>query len=141
MTHQRRVLVVDDEPMLLGALRAHLEGAGFQVLLASDGATAIRRIRGERPDVILLDLMVPVVDGWGVLATATGDPRRPRVVVLTGKDTRRDWERAWQEGVDEFLTKPVDDVRIVETLLEVLRRSDDQRLARRALALKALERA
>ena len=68
MSFRPRVVIVEDEPDTLLLLRINLDAAGFEASLAADGATAMRRITAERPDVVLLDLMLPVLDGWAVLA-------------------------------------------------------------------------
>lgn len=103
-----RILIVDDEPDILLMLRVNLEAEGYSTLLAGDGETALRRIVEERPDVVLLDVMMPVVDGWGVLERlGTMDPR-PRVILLTAKSSDRDLSKARELGADEYVTKPFD---------------------------------
>ena len=72
------VLVVDDEPDILLLHRLNLEAAGHRVVLAADGITALERIAEERPDVVVLDVMMPVLDGWGVLERLRIDPLRRR---------------------------------------------------------------
>lgn len=102
------VLIVDDEPDILLMLRLNLESEGFTTLLAGDGETALRRVREESPEVMVLDVMMPLLDGWGVLeGLGTVNPR-PKVVVLTAKDTPRDAQRAEELGANMFLNKPFD---------------------------------
>ena len=72
------VLAVDDDPDLLLLLRSMVEGDGYRAILASDGRMALERIAEEEPDVICLDLMMPVMDGWGVLEELTDAPTRRR---------------------------------------------------------------
>jgi DNA-binding response OmpR family regulator len=103
-----RVLIVDDEPDILLMLRVNLEAEGYETLLAGDGETALRRIVEEKPDVVLLDVMMPVLDGWGVLERLGPPESRPRVIVLTAKSSDRDLSRAWELGADEYVTKPFD---------------------------------
>ena len=71
-----KVLIVDDEPDVLLTMRMILEAEGFDPALAADGETALRRIDDEQPDVVLLDIMMPVLDGWFVLAELAGRSRR-----------------------------------------------------------------
>lgn len=121
------VLIVDDEPDILLMLRLNLEAEGFETLLASDGQTALRRVREEHPDLVLLDVMMPLLDGWGVLEElATFEPR-PRVVVLTAKNTERDLEKATELGADSYMTKPFDPTELLETIDTVLSSSRSDR--------------
>ena len=93
MSTKPKVLIVDDEPDVLLSLRVILEASGFDPSLAADGETALRRIDEEHPDVVLLDIMMPVLDGWYVLSELAGRPRRPHVIVCsakTGEADRRD---------------------------------------------------
>ena len=79
-----KVLIVDDEPDILLMLRVNLEAEGYQTALAADGETALRRIADERPDLILLDVMMPVMDGWGVLEALAHDVFAHRVAARGG---------------------------------------------------------
>ncbi|MFN8105591.1 MAG: response regulator [Acidimicrobiia bacterium] len=107
-SNRPRILIVDDEPDILLMLRVNLEAEGYSTLLASDGETALRRIAEERPDVVLLDVMMPVVDGWGVLERLGTMNPRPRVILLTAKSSDRDLGKARELGADEYVTKPFD---------------------------------
>jgi len=122
MSTRPRVLIVDDEPDVLLTLRMILEAEGFDTALAADGETALRRIDDEQPDVVLLDLMMPVLDGWYVLAELAGRTRRPRVVVCSAKTATADQQRARDLGADEYLTKPFDPDRLVTVICGVLAR-------------------
>lgn len=132
-----RVLIVDDDPLLLRVLHMALENEGYDILLASDGETALKRMT-EKPDVVLLDVMMPLIDGWGVLESLRDKPGRPMVVALTGKVARRDEIRAWQLGVDEYVVKPFDTEKLIELLRELFVRSPQDQVKRRAEALEAL---
>ena len=133
-----RALVVDDEPVLLRMLDAALRGEGYEVILASDGRTALEQIDRAHPDVVLLDVMLPLVDGWTVLEALREDAERPRIVCLTAKDAFRDRVRGWRLGVDEYVTKPVAVDELLETVSDVVTRSSDRRVARRLEALREL---
>ncbi|HVL81473.1 MAG TPA: response regulator transcription factor [Actinomycetota bacterium] len=132
-----RVLIVDDDPLLLRVLHLALETEGYEVLLASDGDTALKRMR-ERPDVVLLDVMMPLLDGWGVLERMRGMEQRPRMVALTGKVGRRDEIRAWQLGVDEYVIKPFDTEKLLGLIRDLVERTPDEQAKRRDEALRAL---
>ncbi len=117
-----RVLIVDDEPDILLMLRVNLESEGFDTALAGDGETALRRIEEERPDVVLLDVMMPVMDGWGVLSNLNRMDPRPRILVLSAKSGDRDMAKAYELGADEYVTKPFDPdglIASIDTLLQL----------------------
>jgi len=118
-----KVLIVDDEPDVLLLLRVNMEGAGFETTLAADGETALRRIEEEHPDVVLLDIMMPVMDGWGVLRELSARTDTPLVVVVSAKSSDRDIVRALTSGAHEYVTKPFDPddlVHIVERVLSAI---------------------
>ncbi len=109
-----RVLVVDDEPQVVWMLRFSLEAEGYQTYSARDGRAALEEIREHRPSVVLLDIMMPVMDGWSVLEELRSLPEaeRPRVVVVSARASLRDRAKASELGADAFITKPfnVDDL-------------------------------
>jgi two-component system alkaline phosphatase synthesis response regulator PhoP len=108
------VLVVDDEPQVVWMLRFSLEAEGYQTFTAGDGRDALDQIRRNRPKVVLLDIMMPVMDGWSVLEELRTLPaeERPRVVVVSARASVRDREKAVELGADAFVSKPfnVDDL-------------------------------
>lgn len=112
------VLVVDDEPQVAWVLTWSLEAEGYRTLTARDGVAALRAIREHRPHLMLLDIMMPTMDGWSVLEEMRRlpDEERPRVVVVSALASLRDRARAAELGADAFVPKPFD----VEELLEVL---------------------
>ena len=103
-----RVLIADDEPALLKVLKLNLEMEGHETLLASDGETALRRIEQDQPDVVLLDVMMPVLDGWEVLKrlSTLELKKRPKVIVMTAKSGQHDRETGEDLGADLYITKP-----------------------------------
>jgi DNA-binding response OmpR family regulator len=116
------VLVVDDEPQVVWMLRFSLEAEGYRTLEARDGRAALEEIRRHRPDLVLLDVMMPVMDGWSVLEELRSLPEseRPRVVVVSARASLRDRAKAAELGADAFVAKPFN----VEDLLDVLRTLD-----------------
>jgi len=102
------ILIVDDEPDVLLLLRVNLEAAGYQTVLAADGETALIKIDESDPDVVLLDIMMPVMDGWGVLRALAERDNAPRVVVVSAKSSDRDIVRALTSGALDYITKPFD---------------------------------
>jgi CheY-like chemotaxis protein len=105
-----RVLVIDDEPDVRWLLRLSLEREGHEVLLAEDGLRGVAMAQRQKPDVIVLDLMMPVMDGYGVLESLGDDPRTARVpvLVLTAKAVPGEEETILELGARRFLTKPFD---------------------------------
>jgi len=101
-----RILVVDDEPDIHVFVGRVLSDAGYEVDSAVDGAEALESIKSNRPDLVLLDLMMPVVDGWEVLARLRGLEDPPPVVVLTARGDFAAFARGVREGVAAFIGKP-----------------------------------
>jgi len=124
MSERPKVLIVDDEPDVLLTLRMILESEGFDPLLAADGETALRRVDEERPDLVVLDIMMPVLDGWFVLAELAGRTRRPCVVVCSAKSSDTDRARAKELSADEYVTKPFEPDDLVAVIRNVLAKRD-----------------
>ena len=103
---RRRILVVDDEEDVRQLVARILQDAGFQVDVASDGGTAIAKLTSERPDLLILDLMMPEIDGWAVLAHASEMLPPPLVLVLSGGADYDVLERATREGASAIMSKP-----------------------------------
>jgi len=137
----RNVLIVDDEPDIRGILAFTLEDSGFEVREAADGAEAIDALRKMPPDLLVLDLMMPGVDGFGVLRSRRqlGLAPETRVLILTAKTAERDYVRGWELGADEYLTKPFDPDHLVEKVRELLATSTSELQARRETELQKAE--
>ena len=112
------VLVVDDEAPIRDLCRVSLELRGFEVDEAVDGEDALARLRAVRPDVVLLDVMMPKLDGWGTLAAISGDDglRDVPVVLMTALSDDADRKRAELAGVASFVAKPFDPRELVEAI-------------------------
>lgn len=112
------VLVVDDEPQVVWMLRFTLEAEGYQTFSARDGRAALDEVRQHRPNLMLLDIMMPIMDGWTVLEElrALPDEERPRVVVVSARASLRDRAKAIELGADAFVPKPFN----VDDLLEIV---------------------
>ena len=119
MTYSKpRVLIVEDDPDLLVVLRVNLVSAGLEPILAGDGRTAIARIETERPDAVLLDVMLPGVDGWQVLEQLQALGNRVPVVVGSAKKNPDDMARAEELGAVAYLVKPFDIDRLLDAVVE-----------------------
>jgi len=101
-----RVLIVDDEPDILLMLRVNLEAQGHDTALAADGETALARVKAETFDLMLLDVMMPVMDGWGVLENLERMANPLRVIVVSAKMSERDVVRAIDSGAVDYVPKP-----------------------------------
>ncbi|HEV7886857.1 MAG TPA: response regulator [Acidimicrobiales bacterium] len=120
-----RVLIVDDEPDILLMLRVSLETEGYETAMAADGETALARVADEQFDLMLLDVMMPVMDGWGVLENLQHHPNPPRVVVVSAKSSDQDVARALGAGAVDYLTKPFSPRDLSSLVAEVLTLDDD----------------
>jgi CheY-like chemotaxis protein len=112
------ILVVDDEPQVVWVLQFSLEAEGYQTFAANNGVEALSEISEHRPTMMVLDIMMPTMDGWSVLEAMTELPRdeRPRVVVVSALASLRDRAKAAELGADAYVPKPFN----VDELLEVL---------------------
>jgi CheY-like chemotaxis protein len=108
------VHVVDDEPQVAWMLQFSLEAEGYRTVAVRDGRSAVAAVRELRPQLMLLDVMMPIMDGWGVLEQMKRLPaeERPRIVVISARASARDRAKAEELGADAFVAKPfnVDDL-------------------------------
>ncbi len=117
------ILVVDDEPRIVQLVRDYLEHGGFTVLTASDGQTALRSARTGKPDLIVLDLGLPGLDGLDVARSLRRDGQVP-IIVLTARTEESDKLVGLELGADDYLTKPFSPKELVARVRAVLRRVD-----------------
>ncbi len=112
------VLVVDDEPQVVWVLQFSLEAEGYTTYAASNGVQALAEITEHRPNLMVLDIMMPTMDGWSVLEEMMKLPReeRPRVVIVSALSSVRDRAKAAELGADAYVPKPFN----VDELLAVL---------------------
>lgn len=122
----RRVLVVDDDREVVRLIRAYLEQAGFAVLTAYDGETAIHMLRREQPDLLLLDLMLPGRDGWDITRLVRGDPALAHtpIIMLTARVDDTDKIVGLELGADDYVTKPYNPREVVARVRARLRQAD-----------------
>jgi two-component system, OmpR family, alkaline phosphatase synthesis response regulator PhoP len=128
------VLVVDDEEAIAEAVRARLESEGFGVLVAFDGNEAIERARAERPDLVVLDLMLPGMDGLEVCKEIQRDAWVP-VLMLTARTEEADTVAGFAVGADDYLTKPFSLRELVVRVKAILRRKERMQQAAEQQAL------
>jgi len=117
----RKVLVVDDEPKIVQLARDYLEHAGFAVVVAHDGRAALATARAQKPDLIVLDLGLPVLDGLDVARTLRGESNVP-IVMLTGRSEESDKLVGLELGADDYVTKPFGVLELLARIEALLRR-------------------
>jgi DNA-binding response OmpR family regulator len=139
----RTVLVVDDDEPVRAMCRVSLEEAGFRVLEASDGDEALACVKLDRPDAILLDIMMPRVSGWVVAADLLSDESTDKIpiIFISARTGHADRVRALELGVEEYVTKPFDPGTLPGTITAVMDQIDagerDAALAETLTSLKA----
>jgi DNA-binding response OmpR family regulator len=119
----QRVLVVDDDPTVSDVVRRYLERAGLAVTLAADGQAALRAYEAERPDLVVLDLMLPGLDGLEVCRRLRSRPDEVPIVMLTALGEEADRVLGLQLGADDYVTKPFSPRELVLRVRSVLRRA------------------
>jgi two-component system alkaline phosphatase synthesis response regulator PhoP len=126
MTH--RILVVDDDPQIVRLARSYLEQAGYSVLMASDGEGALHAIRADRPDLVVLDLMLPNRSGQDITRIIRGDASLAQlpIIMLTARVEDADRIAGLELGADDYVTKPFNPRELVARVQAVLRRASGQ---------------
>lgn len=120
-----RILVVDDDKQIVRLVRSYLEQAGMTTYAAYDGSEALRTIRTERPDLIVLDLLLPERDGWEVTRALRSDERLVGIpiLMLTARVDDSDKILGFELGADDYLTKPFNPLEVVARVKAILRRA------------------
>jgi DNA-binding response OmpR family regulator len=121
MAKKATILVVDDEPHVLKLVKANLESSDYRVLTAEDGEQAIRAVETKLPDLVILDLMLPKMDGYTVCSRIREFSSVP-VIMLTARSAKVDLVHGFEVGADDYLTKPFDVAELLMRVQAVLRR-------------------
>ena len=116
-------LVVEDDINIADLLRLYLEKDGFEVFHAADGGEGVKLAREKEPDLVLLDIMLPVMDGWGVCREIRKNSQVP-IIMLTAKGETFDKVNGLEMGADDYITKPFEIKELMARIHAVLRRSD-----------------
>ena len=119
----RNILVVEDDKNISDLIRMYLEKEGFEVRLAADGGKAVEEFKRRTPDIVLLDVMLPVLDGWGVCARIREKSKCP-IIMLTAKGEVNDRIHGLEMGADDYLVKPFEMKELIARINAVLRRSE-----------------
>ncbi len=117
------VLIVEDDRNISDLLRMYLEKEGYAVTTAYDGGQGLSKFRAIRPDLVLLDLMMPVMDGWAVCREIRAESQTP-VIMLTAKGEVDDKVAGLRIGADDYITKPFEMREVLARIEAVLRRTD-----------------
>jgi two-component system alkaline phosphatase synthesis response regulator PhoP len=122
----QRILVVDDDKEVVRLMRAYLEQAGYEVLVAYDGETAVHNLRREKPDLVLLDLMLPGMDGWEITRLMRSDASLATIpiIMLTARVDDTDKIVGLEMGADDYVTKPYNPREVVARVKARLRSAD-----------------
>jgi DNA-binding response OmpR family regulator len=133
------ILIVDDDPDIRLLLRLELVAEGYDVVTANDGQQALDSIAASSPDLVLLDVMMPVLDGWGVLAALDHEVAPPVIVISgIGADRGAHISHALERGAVDFVGKPFEPAALGALVARVLARSKDELEAERLSRLQTL---
>ena len=121
----KKALVVEDDENIAELLRLYLERDGFEVQHAADGGEGVAVFQAFNPDIVLLDIMLPVMDGWGVLREIRKSSKTP-VIMLTAKSETPDKISGLEMGADDYVTKPFEVKELLARIHAVLRRADER---------------
>lgn len=135
-----RVLLVEDQDELAEVVTLNLKLAEFEIVRARDGAEGVELARGEDPDIVLLDVMMPVLDGWQVLRRLKEDERTREipVIMLTALAEEHDLIQGHLQGAIRYITKPFEMTELVKTIREALAPPNEEELARRKERVRTL---
>src|SRR5213595_3249751 len=118
-----KVLIIEDDDVIARGMARHLESAGFDAVGVANGETGLARLRYERPDVCVLDLMLPGLDGWKVIEQARGEGIGTPIVVVSARGTEHDRIHALEIGADDYLVKPFSMKELVARVRAATRRA------------------
>ncbi len=118
MAEKKKILIVDDEPQLAGFVQMRLEANNYTVTLASDGVEGLKKVEEEKPDIVLLDIQMPHLNGFGMLIKLrdNSETRSIPVIMLTAKDASESIARALEIGADDYIVKPFDSKVLLEKI-------------------------
>ena len=128
------VLIVEDDPNIRELLQLYLEKDGYAVTLAADGGQGMEKFRSIKPDLVLLDVMMPVMDGWQVCKAIRGESQTP-IIMLTAKGEINDKVNGLRSGADDYITKPFEMKEVLARIEAVLRRSGTATVEKKASRL------
>lgn len=127
MEQNKKILAVDDERHIVRLIQVNLERAGYQVITAFDGPEAVKKVESDKPDLVVLDVMMPKMDGFEVLKRLQANPetRDIPVIMLTAKAQDADVFRGWSSGVSAYLTKPFNPLELITFVKRIFSGHDE----------------
>ncbi|HJZ61552.1 MAG TPA: response regulator transcription factor [Miltoncostaeaceae bacterium] len=134
-----RVLLIEDDELIGQGMSRHLQAAGFESVWVGKGETGLARLRFERPDVCVLDLMLPGIDGWRLIETARGEGIGTPIIVVSARGTEHDRVHALEIGADDYLVKPFSMKELVARVSAAARRGARGQDAQRGEAIAVEE--
>ena len=117
-----KILIIEDDNNIADLLRLYLEKENYEICIASDGGKGVEQFKHFQPDLVLLDLMLPVMDGWAVCRAIRAESKTP-VIMLTAKGETEDKVSGLKQGADDYITKPFEMPELLARIEAVLRRS------------------
>ena len=123
MAEEKTILIVDDEKTIVTILRFNLESRGYRILEAYDGESGLKKARTEKPDLILLDIMLPKMDGFHVCEALRQDGDNVPIILLTAREEEDDKVRGLELGADDYITKPFSNREVVARVEANIRRT------------------
>jgi two-component system sensor histidine kinase/response regulator len=122
MNQRPKVLIVDDELFNIDYLQQELEECNYDLITATNGRDALDQIRNEKPDLVLLDLMMPVVDGFAVLRQVKADPdlREIPIIIISAANNSRSVVKGIKLGAEDYITKPINEKFLLQKVREFL---------------------
>ncbi len=123
----KKILAVDDEKHIVRLVQVNLERQGYEVVTANDGREALEKVESEKPDLVVLDVMMPYMDGFEVLQNLrrNANTRDIPVIMLTAKAQDADVFKGWQSGVDCYLTKPFNPMELISFVKRIFKSLED----------------
>ncbi len=119
---RHKILITDDDPVIIELLQVNLEFEGYDVITAADGLEAVERAARDTPDLVILDIMMPRMDGWTARAEMLKDPRTAEipVIFLSARAQQADLRKGYESGVAAYVTKPFEPVELLDLIEQIL---------------------
>jgi len=119
---RHKILITDDDPVIIELLQVNLEFEGYDVITAADGLEAVERASRDAPDLVILDIMMPRMDGWTARAEMLKDPRTAEipVIFLSARAQQADLRKGYESGVAAYVTKPFEPVELLDLIEQIL---------------------
>jgi CheY-like chemotaxis protein len=119
---RKKILITDDDPVIIELLQVNLEMEGYDVVTAANGLEAVDKASSESPDLVILDIMMPKMDGWSARAELLKSPRTADlpVIFLSARAQQADLKKGYEAGVAEYVTKPFEPVELLSIIERVL---------------------